>query len=105
MTCEHKISYEEGIYLVCVECGELTENMDPLVRFDFTGGYSRRRDYIKIRHQAKHCTFKYFEKFLKNFDFDEKLKDEILTYFYKQESILKDVLKDESRKKQLGQKI
>ena len=72
MTCEHKISYEEGIYLVCAECGELTENIDPLVRFDFTGGYSRRRDYLKIRQQAKHSTYKYFEKFLKKFGFDEK---------------------------------
>ena len=78
MTCEHKLFYEEGIYLVCLLCGELTENMDPMVCLDFTRGYSSKSGHIKIQQRAKHCTNKIFQKFLKKFDFDETVENKIL---------------------------
>ena len=102
MTCEHKLFYEEGIYLVCLLCGELIENMDPKVHFDFTLGYSSKSGHIKIQQQAKHCTTKYFKKFLKKFAFDEEIKDELLAEFSVQESISKEVLEGESRKNSLS---
>ena len=102
MTCEQKEVYEKGIYLVCLLCGELTENMDPKVRFDFTRGYSSKSGHIKIGQLAKHCTTKYFKKFLKKFAFDEIVENKINENFFDQESILKEVLGGESRKNSLS---
>ena len=93
MSCNHKHTYKEKCFIICIECGEMFKS-NPI-------NFFHDKYYKRQVKSYKHSPRKYFKKFIENLDLKIDL-DRLFQDFDKQENVLKKVLKTEGRRNSLN---